>query len=147
MDIEYNSFIWANGLLQQQYILHVYKKIIQFASLAHNIKQDRQCMYDETLRRVCKSLLPWKSNKYKVVKIWPGLFVCKQVTVCPGHIWTTLYYIFVCVLGGGGGREGVTDGVGAPMCNLLIQHAMHMCLILTSFVAPSDYTTFFDIIS
>ena len=26
-----------------------------------------------------------------MVQIWPGLFVCKQVTVCPGHIWTTLY--------------------------------------------------------
>jgi hypothetical protein len=30
---------------------------------------------------------------YKVVQIWPGLFVCKQVTVCPGHIWTTLYIV------------------------------------------------------
>jgi hypothetical protein len=30
---------------------------------------------------------------YKVVQIWPGRFVCKQVTVCPGHIWTTLYDI------------------------------------------------------
>jgi hypothetical protein len=29
--------------------------------------------------------------KYKVVQIWPGLIVCKQATVCPGHIWTTLY--------------------------------------------------------
>jgi hypothetical protein len=29
---------------------------------------------------------------YKVVQIWPGLFVCKQVTVCPCHIWTTLYF-------------------------------------------------------
>jgi hypothetical protein len=29
--------------------------------------------------------------KYKVVQIWPELFVRKQVTVCPGHIWTTLY--------------------------------------------------------
>jgi hypothetical protein len=29
---------------------------------------------------------------YKVVQMWPGLFVCKQVTVCPDHIWTTLYY-------------------------------------------------------
>jgi hypothetical protein len=28
---------------------------------------------------------------YKVVQIRPRLFVCKQVTVCPGHIWTTLY--------------------------------------------------------
>jgi hypothetical protein len=26
-----------------------------------------------------------------VVQIWPGRFVCKQFTVCPGHIWTTLY--------------------------------------------------------
>jgi hypothetical protein len=31
------------------------------------------------------------SRLYKVVQIWPGLIVCKQVTVCPGHIWTTLY--------------------------------------------------------
>jgi hypothetical protein len=31
------------------------------------------------------------SCTYKVVQIWPGLFMCKQVTVCPGHIWTTLY--------------------------------------------------------
>jgi hypothetical protein len=30
---------------------------------------------------------------YKVVQIWPGLFVCKQVTVCPGLIWTTLYIL------------------------------------------------------
>jgi hypothetical protein len=28
---------------------------------------------------------------YKVVQIWPGLIVYQQVTVCPGHIWTTLY--------------------------------------------------------
>jgi hypothetical protein len=27
----------------------------------------------------------------KVVQIWPRRFVCKQVTVCPGHISTTLY--------------------------------------------------------
>jgi hypothetical protein len=27
-----------------------------------------------------------------VVQIWPGLIVCKQVTACPGHIWTTLYF-------------------------------------------------------
>jgi hypothetical protein len=35
--------------------------------------------------------------KYKVVQIWPGLFVCKQVTVCPGHIWTTLYIILFLI--------------------------------------------------
>jgi hypothetical protein len=33
-----------------------------------------------------------KHGRYKVVQIWPGLIVCKQVTVCPGHIWTTLYF-------------------------------------------------------
>jgi hypothetical protein len=31
------------------------------------------------------------TRKYKVVQIWPGRFVWKQVTLCPGHIWTTLY--------------------------------------------------------
>jgi hypothetical protein len=31
--------------------------------------------------------------EYKVVQIWPGLIVCKQVTVCPGDIWTTLYTV------------------------------------------------------
>jgi hypothetical protein len=41
-----------------------------------------------------KSLF-YLSVKYKVVQIWPGLIVCKQVTVCPGHIWTTLY-MFYC---------------------------------------------------
>ena len=34
---------------------------------------------------------------YKVVQIWPGLFVCKQGTVCPGHIWTTLYSVMAIV--------------------------------------------------
>ena len=29
--------------------------------------------------------------KYKVVQIWPGLFVCKSGDISPGHIWTTLY--------------------------------------------------------
>ena len=31
-----------------------------------------------------------------MVQIWPGRFVCKQVTVCPGHIWTTLYFQSSC---------------------------------------------------
>ena len=33
----------------------------------------------------------YKNKRYKVFQIWPGLIVCKQVTICPGHIWTTLY--------------------------------------------------------
>jgi hypothetical protein len=37
-----------------------------------------------------------KVSLYKVVQIWPGLIVCKQVTVCPGHIWTTLYMNDLC---------------------------------------------------
>jgi hypothetical protein len=36
-------------------------------------------------------------SKYKVVQIWPGQFVCKQVTVCPGHIWTTLYLVIIFI--------------------------------------------------
>jgi hypothetical protein len=42
-------------------------------------------------RRTPQSPCLFSCHKYKVVQIWPGLFVCKQVTVCPGHIWTTLY--------------------------------------------------------
>jgi hypothetical protein len=38
------------------------------------------------------SQLVFFTSLYKVVQIWPGLFVCKQVTVCPDHIWTTLQY-------------------------------------------------------
>jgi hypothetical protein len=32
---------------------------------------------------------------YNVVQIWSGLFVCKQVALCSGHIWTTLYMAFM----------------------------------------------------
>ena len=35
--------------------------------------------------------LIWLVVLYKVVHIWPGLFVCKQTGYSPGHIWTTLY--------------------------------------------------------
>jgi hypothetical protein len=42
------------------------------------------------LTRCFKNKIKWNSL-YKVVQIWPGLIVCKLVTVCPGHIWTTLY--------------------------------------------------------
>jgi hypothetical protein len=38
--------------------------------------------------------MQYKIFVYKVVQIWPGLIVCKQVTVCPGHIWTTLYIFY-----------------------------------------------------
>jgi hypothetical protein len=50
--------------------------------------------------RVCRLMLQLdrieavstvRLGMYKVVQIWPGLIVCKQVTVCPGHILTTLY--------------------------------------------------------
>jgi hypothetical protein len=37
--------------------------------------------------------LEWSSGFYKVVQIWPGRFECIQVTVCPGHIWTTLHFL------------------------------------------------------
>ena len=36
------------------------------------------------------SLTIW--GEYKVVWIWPGLFVCKFGDISPGHIWTILYY-------------------------------------------------------
>ena len=50
----------------------------------------RSIFLNEITLRGKAGMLTWSS--YKVVQIWPGLFVCKQVTVCPGHIWTTFYY-------------------------------------------------------
>jgi hypothetical protein len=43
---------------------------------------------------VVHTLWHWnvKPGLYKVVQIWPGLIVCKLVTVRPGHIWTTWYH-------------------------------------------------------
>jgi hypothetical protein len=35
--------------------------------------------------------LTMSCRRYKMVQIWQGLIVCRQVTVCPGHIWTILY--------------------------------------------------------
>ena len=43
------------------------------------------------LIRLHKGLELTRQTTYKVVQIWPGRFVCKEVTVCPGLIWTTLY--------------------------------------------------------
>ena len=41
----------------------------------------------KTLKGIFENIIP----VYNVVQIWPGLIVCKQVTVYPGNIWTTLY--------------------------------------------------------
>jgi hypothetical protein len=49
------------------------------------------CCHDRLLIQVNFSL----HIMYKVVQIWQGLLVCKQVTVCPGHISTTLYLEFL----------------------------------------------------
>jgi hypothetical protein len=51
--------------------------------------------FRSVLSQSCKCTQTESRNRhlrYKVVQIWPGRFVCKQVTVCPGHIWTTLYF-------------------------------------------------------
>jgi hypothetical protein len=49
--------------------------------------RSRPCTYIHTCARIHTHT---HRNMYKVFQIWPGLIVCKQVTVCPGHIWTTL---------------------------------------------------------
>jgi hypothetical protein len=54
----------------------------EYIEAVHQLFIDLKKAYDSLRREVL----------YKVVQIWPGRFVCKQVTVCPDHIWTTLYY-------------------------------------------------------
>jgi hypothetical protein len=68
---------------------------------------------DELCQNVCFDLHCVRSGScnswiiFMVINVWPlydntrwfkydrELFVCKQVTVCPGHIWTTLYQRFI----------------------------------------------------
>jgi hypothetical protein len=46
---------------------------------------------DKGKMKLSSSHSQWDKILYKVVQICLGRYVCKQVTVCPGHIWTTLY--------------------------------------------------------
>jgi hypothetical protein len=52
--------------------------------------KDQKCMYFVGPHFEDLGIGIKRFRKHKVVEIWPGLIVCKQVTVCPGHIWTTL---------------------------------------------------------
>jgi hypothetical protein len=65
--------------------------------LTHStVKHNLHCLEINSVPSTCPSTSHrgmWDMHKYKVVQIWPGRFVCKQVTVCPGHIWTTLYIL------------------------------------------------------
>jgi hypothetical protein len=54
------------------------------------VSQDRQGTYKRTHYCRGKTI---SYVLYKVVQILPGRFVCKQVPVCTGHIWTTLYIL------------------------------------------------------
>jgi hypothetical protein len=68
----------------------------RYAETCRSIVRFHFCVYNMW---ICLVFFFFQKNKkgnmrktYKVVQIWPGRFVCKQVTVCPGHIWTTLLY-------------------------------------------------------
>jgi hypothetical protein len=48
-------------------------------------EQDRQCTYNVTMRRVCESLLQWKSNTYYIyvcVRVCARAWVPMRVGVC-----------------------------------------------------------------
>ena len=85
---------------------HLNTLIIATAECGDKTKQDRQCTYNVTLRRVCEQKLPWKSNTY-----------------C----------IFVCVNLRARRRVHARPCVRVA---LIIQHSIHMRHIVTSFVAP-----------
>jgi hypothetical protein len=81
-------------------------------------KQDRQCTYNVTMRRVRESLLPWKRIKYYI-------FVCVYEWV-PGRV-------SVCILVGACSLPYPAFNTYAPYCNIIY--------------GPSLSTRFFDIIS
>jgi hypothetical protein len=82
------------------------KPIVAFRILQKRLKTDKNGMNFYSSRSKCVTV--FYIHIYKVVQIWPEIFVCKQVTVCPGHTWTTLYvadtqsqcftyrYIYIC---------------------------------------------------
>jgi hypothetical protein len=89
-----------------------------------HIKQERQFMYNVTLRRIRELLLPWKSNTdYLLVRV--------SVRACPACMPASGY-----------------PGSWACACAfvhvaLLHQHATRMPHIVTSFVAPHSPPIFF----
>ena len=91
-------------------------------------KQDRQCTYDVTLRRVQETIIA--VQKQSVLHIGLCVHACACVRACgyPGAWACACAYVHIA---------------------LLIQQATRMRNIVTSFVicGPSVYTQFFDIIS
>jgi hypothetical protein len=85
-----SKIIW---ILSSQ--LPIYTQVLEAVSFFHVfLQKPPHAFLFSPIRATCHPPHPWfdhPNNIYKVVQIWPGLFVCKQVTVCPGHIWTTLY--------------------------------------------------------
>jgi hypothetical protein len=69
------------------------------------MKQDRQCAYNVTIRRVRESLLVWKSNKYYI-------FVC----VCPRARGSGRMHACVCVCVCMGGLHGKRACACARVC-------------------------------
>ena len=67
---------------------HVHARASGACTHAHTQICNIYCFPSATMIHERASML---RSMYKVVQIWPGRSVCKQVTVCPGHIWTTLY--------------------------------------------------------
>jgi hypothetical protein len=67
-------------------------------------------------------------NIYKVVQIWPGLFVCKQVTVFPGHIWTTLYFNIILLSTPTPSKQHLsfTRSYQKSACISILPHTCHM---------------------
>jgi hypothetical protein len=53
-------FLHLKNLLKEQIA-------ISTCSTSDNVIQDRQHMYIITLRHICRSLLPWKSNEYSLL--------------------------------------------------------------------------------
>ena len=111
---------WSPGLCTPDFDVFLILNVIISTRGATNQLQTR-LNFDTTLIPLCRCTNV-VIRFYKVVQIWPGLIVCKQVTVCPGHIWTTLYYVNIRTVRSQVFTESVKTSAFLYLCRLRTDH-------------------------
>ena len=68
---------------------------VRFNDIAENIKKGRHSTYNATFRRVCESLLPWKSNKSTYLSVYAC--ACVRVALLIQNATRMRHFVRTCV--------------------------------------------------